>query len=318
MISFSCISAWKFTGKFFTMIKLKKQSGSVMTMALFLIIVISAFGLASSGIVTSDFIATKKYKNSITAEFLARAGVEKVFQVLWHDNSSYDSPASLWCADESSFKEVPLDIGYFNVCYVVEDKLFYGINDEESKLNINKASREMLKGLPGFSEVEADAVINSRRKMIFRKPEELVTRGIVGHEQFYGSCARGGKGLEMFVTVWGNGKININTASRVVLETIPGLYANNVDDILMYRNGYDGVAGTSDDGVFKSVNDITAMQKESWISIRGDILTVKSRTFRVRSVGVIQKNSPTRAKRVIDAVVLKDKNDIRVLYWNMI
>ena len=300
-------------GKVFTMIKLKKQSGSVMTMALFLIIVISAFGLSSSGIVTSDFIATKKFKNGITAEFLARAGVEKVFQVLWYDNSSYDSFTSRWRADESSFKEVSFDIGYFNVCYKVKEKFFYGITDEESKLNINKASREMLNGLSGLSELQVDAVINSRRKMIFRKPEELVTRGVVEHKQFYGD-----EGLETFVTVWGNGKININTASRAVLEAIPGLYANNVDDILMYRNGHDGVAGTSDDGVFKSVNDITDMQKESWISIRSDILTVKSRTFRMKSEGVIQKKSPTRAKRVIDAVVFKGKNEIRVLYWDMI
>ncbi len=295
------------------MVKLKEQSGSVMTMALFLIIVISVFGLSSSGIVTSDFIATKKYKNSITAEFIAKAGVEKAFQVLWNEKSSYDSSGSRWRSDESSFKGVSFDIGYFNVCYRVGDTLSYGIIDEESKVNINKASKEMLNGLPGLNGMEVDAVITSRRKRIFRKPEELVTRGIVGHEQFYGNG-----GLEMFVTVWGNGKININTASRVVLETIPGLYANNVDDILLYRNGHDGVAGTSDDGVFKSVSDVTDLQKNSWISIQDDILTVKSKTFRMRSEGVIQKKSPTRAKRVIDTVVFKDKNEIRVLYWNMI
>ncbi len=59
-----------------------------------------------------------------------------------------------------------------------------------------------------------------------------------------------------YLTVWGEGKININTASEEVLLAVPGLYTKEVGKILSFRRGADGVPGTKDDGVFKTIEEL--------------------------------------------------------------
>jgi type II secretory pathway component PulK len=54
-------------------------------------------------------------------------------------------------------------------------------------------------------------------------------------------------GLVNVFTVYGNGKININTAPRIILSALPGLDDKVGDTILTYRAGPDGQLGTDDD-----------------------------------------------------------------------
>jgi general secretion pathway protein K len=56
------------------------------------------------------------------------------------------------------------------------------------------------------------------------------------------------RGIAQHLTAWGDGRVNINTASREVLLTIPDIDEWTVDAILESRLGVDGEAGTLDDG----------------------------------------------------------------------
>lgn len=96
------------------------------------------------------------------------------------------------------------------------------------------------------------------------------------------------RGIAHLLTTFGDGKVNINTASREVLMT---LTAGNgemldewvVDDIMKYRLGDDELANTKDDG-FESVAD--AIGKTGLDVALSDRLSVSDRTFvRVISYG---------------------------------
>jgi type II secretory pathway component PulK len=61
--------------------------------------------------------------------------------------------------------------------------------------------------------------------------------------------------IRPYITVYGTGKVNLNTAQGPVLRAI-GLSDATVRKILSYRAGRDQIPGTADDGIF---SDITAV-----------------------------------------------------------
>ncbi|MGD9782911.1 MAG: general secretion pathway protein GspK [Kiritimatiellia bacterium] len=95
-------------------------------------------------------------------------------------------------------------------------------------------------------------------------------------------------GIAHLLTTFGDGKVNVNTASREVLLTLTagnGTMMDDwvVDDLLKNRLGDDGLANTKDDG-FSSVQD--AVSKSGMNSALADKLSVSDRRFvRVASIG---------------------------------
>ncbi|MDZ4197902.1 MAG: type II secretion system protein GspK, partial [Kiritimatiellia bacterium] len=65
-------------------------------------------------------------------------------------------------------------------------------------------------------------------------------------------------GFAHLLTVWGDdNRVNINTAIRDVLLTLPGVLEETVDEIILLRAGLDGEKDTEDDG-FQNVQDALA------------------------------------------------------------
>ena len=96
------------------------------------------------------------------------------------------------------------------------------------------------------------------------------------------------RGIAHLLTTFGDGKVNVNTASREVLLTLTSVNGKMlddwvVDDILKYRLGDDGEPNTEDDG-FESVGE--AIAKTGLDASLSDRLSVSDRTFvRVTSIG---------------------------------
>jgi type II secretory pathway component PulK len=61
--------------------------------------------------------------------------------------------------------------------------------------------------------------------------------------------------LKDYITIYGDGRVNINTASKPVLLAL-GLKDSTVDKILAFRSGEDEVEATCDDNVFDLMNNI--------------------------------------------------------------
>ena len=93
-------------------------------------------------------------------------------------------------------------------------------------------------------------------------------------------------GIAQWLTAWGNGKININTATREVLLTLPEIDEWMVDEIITGRAGVDGTYGTDDDG-WSSVQDVLAATGLP-NSFGSQISTTERRFIRVTSIGEVQ------------------------------
>ncbi|HRZ10856.1 MAG TPA: type II secretion system protein GspK [Kiritimatiellia bacterium] len=95
------------------------------------------------------------------------------------------------------------------------------------------------------------------------------------------------EGIARWLTTWGDGKVNLNTASREVLLTVSGLNEQDVEALLEGRKGPDGVEGTKDDG-FDSVE-----KAMSYIGLTNpaaaERLTTKGESIlRVVSIGEVE------------------------------
>jgi very-short-patch-repair endonuclease len=82
-------------------------------------------------------------------------------------------------------------------------------------------------------------------------------------------------GIANQLTTWGDGKINPNSASTNVLNSL-SISDSMINAILELRNGPDGTAGTADDGIAQA--DLTALGRD-------DIFTLKPEYVKVKSIG---------------------------------
>jgi len=101
--------------------------------------------------------------------------------------------------------------------------------------------------------------------------------------------------IEPFVTVFGEGRININTAPEEVLLAV-GISDYVVKNILLFRSGGDLLAGTGDDNIFLQPSTIVSRLSQAFnlspseiaslsnlVSV--DQFSVKSENFMIHSVG---------------------------------
>ena len=116
-------------------------------------------------------------------------------------------------------------------------------------------------------------------------------------------------GIASWLTVWGDGKVNVNTATREVLLTIIGLEDFDVDDILRERLGPDGEPGTKDDG-FKNVDEVLSKLGISDERVRNQITTEERKYVRVISIG-----ESYGVRSGIWCVLQADQSGVTPLFW---
>ena len=121
------------------------------------------------------------------------------------------------------------------------------------------------------------------------------------------------QGIVHKLTTFGDGKVNVNTATR---ETLLSLVTSNgkmlddwvVDDILLYRDGDDGKKNTKDDG-FSSVQE--AINKSGMDSAFADKISVSDRQF-VRVVSIGENNG---VRSGVWAVFEVGSKKVTPIYW---
>ncbi len=116
-------------------------------------------------------------------------------------------------------------------------------------------------------------------------------------------------GIGPLLTTWGDGRINLNAASREVLLSVPGMTEVSADSIIEGRVGEDGLAGTADDG-YQSVSEALAVAGMPDASRRQ--FTVRDlRYLRLVSVGEVQ-----RIRSGIWCVLqIEDTGTVRPVFW---
>ncbi len=187
-----------------------------------------------------------------------------------------------------AFRDVRRGRGRFSVSYPTYDDprdsgvRRYGLSDEQGRINLNTADRGTLARLIelvlGKDSIDADkiaaGIVDWRqfgesdivgffsdeyysrldepyepKKSHFEILEELKMVKFITEEDY--------AKLRDFVTVYGDGRLNVNTASRTALLAA-GMTSGLADKVLYVRKGPDGKEATNDDIIFNNPGEIVS------------------------------------------------------------
>ncbi|HAJ56324.1 MAG TPA: hypothetical protein DCL35_00980 [Candidatus Omnitrophica bacterium] len=127
--------------------------------------------------------------------------------------------------------------------------------DEQSKANINTSSSETLSRIPGLSGNPEliDAVVGAT---FYFKEELLLLKGVT--RDIYDE-------ISPFVTAYGTGALNINTAPAQTMAAL-GMEDDLVSKVVEYRAGHDGLDATEDDMEFSFPAEIVPLLEQQGLT----------------------------------------------------
>ncbi len=215
--------------------KRPSQSGSILMLALWATALLASIGVAQATRLSLQYRWVDRLREGNQARLLAVSA----FQLAAHrlttadpvtDNAQYDAPKESW----GQLLKKPLQLS--------SGTIRYQITDEQAKIPINAAPADYLTRLPGFSQAAVNQVITDRAlgKRITHPGQLPLLPGFDADQL---------TPLMALATVYGQGPVNLNTASSESLSLL-GFSAGLMTPLLQYRLGPDQQAGTADDGVF--------------------------------------------------------------------
>ena len=323
----------------------ERGRGSVLVICVWIVTILVLLAISIGRRASFESRILRYHLSRAQAYYLARSALERVYLEKAADKSvDYDYLREDWSnklkADGSpEFKDFPLGSGTFTIKYAYpkSEKSFYGMQDEQSKININtivdssgkeiKERRDefvkLLEGL-GYDAELADKFIDwidSNDDGLYEeryysgqglKPknapldrlEELImidgfTPGIID-------------AIAPQVTVYGNdGKININTASKEVLLGLGFNDEKEASVILNYRNEGKAIKEIISSPATCDFLDDGKLCLESGSGVKLERLICKSEVYRASSFGTM--NNVT--KKITTVVEIKSGQAPKQLYW---
>ena len=323
-----------------------------MIIVIWTLFMLTSFALILSGVVRQKLALMGRLQERDKLHYIAEAGIKKaISEMKGREPKSFDTLADYWADNAPLFANIQVGDGSASVSYGYYDDISgtritrYGLIDEERKININKADDVTLQRL--FSIIldmdEPDAaglacaVIDWRdsdntsqsisggaednyylglpgpyeaKDADFEVPEEIMlVKGI--DKAAYDR-------LKDYITIYGGGKVNINTASRAALMAA-GLSLELADKVAIFRCGEDQEPGTSDDNAFEAVSGIAPLLSQYFhlspsqlaeiSTVAAESLGVASGHFTIISNAMIKNR---KGSQTATCVVNKDGE---VLYW---
>jgi type II secretory pathway component PulK len=353
--------------------KSKNCRGAILIVALWVLTILTVFAIALGYWASLEVKLVRYQRDKLKAGELAKAAIERAILEKQNDTvEEVDALSERWANNRSAFKDFVLGEGTFTVSYSLGDAVFYGIEDEESKINLNKIDELTLVNLLEDCEVEdaqrlahsilvwcarindpdeeseyEDLSYSCKKDELKSVAELLLVRGMTS-ETLYGEDKDGDgkiskdeKGIVQYLTVFGDGEVNINTASEKVLSAIFGnAYPELAEKVVIYRKGVDGKIGTNDDywfasgidtvdlgdGKTKDVKDLKndyatftedplfQFTEAEWTKMRNlesaGVLSVNSNTYTINSQAEVKK-----LKESIVATIKMNESPPKYLSW---
>lgn len=310
----------------------KKAQVLIIFLWILSVFVILVIATAARAMATFKFACIQKDRQK--ALYLAKAGIIRAALTLESDTNAndYDALGDEWADNKEEFAKVGLSDSeneFAEISYSDPEsgEPVFGVRDEERKINLNTASEPLLTVLLEKSGVaEAASVANNIRVWRgdpgvldtseayvklgyapkgakFTNTEELMLVAGISPEDYLK--------IKDIVTVYTQGKININTVSEEVLLMVceaiaPELGKGVAQEIIIARNSHDGY--------FSSLDQIPDPQQDVernvYSSLAGNI-TVTSKIF------FIEVNAKVgRIDKKITAVYDRDPERKKFLYWH--
>lgn len=322
------------------------KKAQVIVISLWILLILTMLAMSISHRVALSLRLTRYQKESLKAIALAKAGLNRAIIELEKDlmqepHANYDALDESWAKNEEAFKTIVLtaqENEFATVKYTLlednEEETIFGVQNEERKININTAKQELLVALlKEFNLQEPELLAANIRA--WRGDADGITEVNTNYEDLGYACKADKftninelilvKGitseiydsLRGLISVYGEGKVNINTASPLVLT----LLAESITDpnaaqfigslvaqIINFREG--------PNGPFKSETDInnfsqslTEPLEQNIFTALTDFLIIKSNYFNIESTGIVGK-----VNKKITAVY--DRANKKIIFWH--
>ncbi len=328
------------------------DKGSILIIALWTLLLLTTLTVHLSAGIRQKFIFVNRIEELNRLHFIAEAGVKKaIIEVIKDPEKGYTSLKDNWNNNPGAFKDIKVNNGEFSIYYNYIDELSgmteirYGLVDEERKININYidqgALKRLFKTVLNFGDIEAqelaasivdwrdndsllsiplgsaeDSYYRSRRYAYEAKdaPFDILDEVVLVKDMNMETFGR----LKNYITTYGSGKININTASKEVLLSL-GLNKVLVDKILFFRRGKDNMSFTQDDKIFKTTSEIapklsqfSPLSDSEVAQLSGIIdryFTTDSTRFMIKSLARLDTSDD-----VTEIMAVTDRSG-KVVYW---
>ena len=319
----------------------KNEKGVALILALLIITLLFVMAVEFYYKTSVDITIAANVRDATKALYTAKSGLNATIALLKRDDNDYDAFSEDW----GRFAELSKTPFLYSQ-YIDEGTIRLSIIDECSKIDVNQVivddspSLQQLKTLFTLFEIDAettDAIMDwidtdhDTREMGaeddyyqgLEKPypckdapmeiiEELLMVREITEGHLYGTKDR--KGIKEYITVHSKGKININTADSIVLQTLGYLEEDE------WNTPIDGeVAGSiiekREEDPFESIIDLRNVSgmEEIYEKIKGQI-TVESHFF---SVGV--EATVNEAQKRIRAIIERERkggeNIMKIVYF---
>jgi len=312
-----------------------KTKAQVLIISLWILAILAVLSVSIGHRVSMSLRLSRNHKERLQALYLAKAGINIAIGEIGKDDASYDSLKDSWVENHEKFDKILFDDVKNEFATVTQ------IVDEERKININTAARELLVELLNYTGiVNPDELANNicawrgdsgitipdyqplgyeNKGGQFSNIEELMLVKGFTEDDF--------NSIKDMITIYplaGEARININTASRSILEILMNTYAKKLlergvpiqdstgllESIIEFRNK---------GGIFSDVNIESAMERlsDEQKNILNDSvdglknkITVKSNYFRIIAQGQIRASKP---QRKIECVF--DRSTKKIVFW---
>lgn len=335
------------------------NKGLIIVVSLWIVAILTLLAIGLAHRISIELHLVKFSRDMLKARLACESGYEFASQVLAEDLNNFDSLNEVWSTgivlgrDESIFKDYRLREAVFTIYNQTDDSIFctnflYGLSDEDGKLNINKATVAQLEAffsqlgidnpkeitysiqdwidqddITSFDGAENDyysglsTPIKCKNEPFSLVEELFLIRGM-DEEKF--------EKIKPFVTVYGDGKININTVSEIVLKSLlisrgslDATAAKLAKEVAAYRLGPDSCLGTADDGLFIRLEDIS-LALSTPLSLGAftkcaDAIKFNSEIFRAN---ISARSLKTDVKKKATVLLKKDRLNVsmpELIFW---
>ncbi len=291
---------------------------TVLIFALCILAALTAFAVALGARIRQKFTLVSRLNGRDQIQALSHSGVNTARYFIANGpyaGNPFGSAAAKqqWFNNPLMFKDIHLSTGGIDFQYgrhddmdVDQRTLMYGFEDEGGKLNINTAERSDLVRLfvlvahlsQGDAEDLANAILDWRElgeteisgfygedyyaKLTYPyKPKKAPFENLSEVQLLKGMNPDVFLRVKDFITVYGDGGVNINTASRLMLIAL-GMSSHTAQILVEGRKGPDGIEATSDDFIFLNSGNIN-------FALRGFVELTPNQVAEIEALYVLQK-----------------------------
>ncbi len=252
--------------------------------------ILSVLAFSISFMARSEIKIASRQKTVAQSYYCARAGLHRTAAIILnHWDEPGNGLTSSWWSDPKLYRDVSFaDMVYSVVSSFKSGAPVYGIDDEESRLNINIATPEMLMQFSGITSVLAEEILIYKTKKMTQDRVEPGDQGQINgpitrledlldipgmtREILFDTQGESGSPAQN-LTCYSSGLVNINTAMPGALLSL-GFSVDEVErirrDRLMQTQPYESI-----DAFFIT----TGLDKKKHKKVM-KLLTIKSSNFR--------------------------------------